>query len=179
MLVLLVFLPLPLDAARSCPVTVHRPVNGTNLVELKGKPCPPSFRYCTVHLRFNGLSTNWTVNKLHCTSTCVASNNTSGFGVQYIIGCCNSSLCASPSDFFGDIKVNISWPHRAPPIQTSSTIQPTPVASTSIDGRSSSSTTFSPSVSDNKIDYKPCKNCCRADLNLSLPYSPIIVNNVQ
>ena len=165
-LLLLVFLPVPLDAARSCPVTVHRTVNGTNLVELKDKLCPPSFRFCTVRLHFNN---KWTVERLLCTSNCVASNNTSEFSVHYMIGCCNSSLCASPSDFFGDIKVNISWPHRAPPIQTSSTIQPTPVTSTS-------STTFSPSFSDNKIDYKPCKNCCRTDLNLSLPYSPYNCN---
>ena len=166
LVMLLVFLPVSLDAARSCPEIVHSTANGTYVVELKDRSCPPLFRfryrYCTVYLHFNEANNEeWMVTKMACTSTCVASN-TSGLGVHYMIGCCNSSLCASPSDFFDDINVNITWPHvQRAPIQTSSTIQPTPVISTSIDGRSSStlsSTTFSPSVYTNKFNYKPCKN---------------------
>uniref|UniRef100_A0A1X7V8H0 Major facilitator superfamily (MFS) profile domain-containing protein n=1 Tax=Amphimedon queenslandica TaxID=400682 RepID=A0A1X7V8H0_AMPQE len=89
--------------------------------------------------------------------------NTSGaLGVRYMIGCCNSSSCVGPSDFFDDINVDITWPllQRAP-ILTSSTIEPTGVTvatGASTDGGSSSflaCSTCSPSVSNKKFDYKP------------------------
>ena len=105
LVMLLVFLPVSLAAARSCPEIVRSTANGTYVVELKDRSCLPSFRirYCTVYLHFNEANNEeWTVTQIACTSTCVASN-TSGLGVHYMIGCCNSSLCASPSDFFDDI----------------------------------------------------------------------------
>ncbi|XP_019850224.1 PREDICTED: uncharacterized protein LOC109580988 [Amphimedon queenslandica] len=160
MLLLVFLLPHPLAATLSCPQLVHNEVNGSYVSQLKDRSCSSSSTHCTVVLQYNNIK--WTVNQMVCSPSCVSGNTSGALGVRYMIGCCNSSSCVGPSDFFDDINVDITWPllQRAP-ILTSSTIEPTGVTvatGASTDGGSSSflaCSTCSPSVSNKKFDYKP------------------------